>query len=370
MGANDRVRVGIIGAGSWAAGNHIPALRKRDDVELVAAVRKGRAELELLQEQFGFGHITEDYREVLDMDLDAAIVASPSVFHHEHAKAAMEAGMNVLCEKPVTIDPAQAWDLHETAQRLGRHLLISFGWHYGPLGVEAKRIMTEDGGIGQIEHMWVAMASGTRELLKATGAYEGSASDFMPDWDTWTDPAMSGGGYAPAQLSHAMGLALWLSGERAKDVFALMNNVGARVDLHDAISIRYASGATGTLSGASCPGPANAIDGEGEPWPRHQLLMRFYGSEGQLILDLERDFLWHYREDGVDNKADLPDSAGLYLCDGPPNTLIDLTLGKDVPNRSPADVGAKTVEVVSAAYESVRTGGLVSVPGAESTPGA
>jgi len=223
--------------------------------------------------------------------------------------------------------------------------------------------MVEDGGVGDVEHIMVAMASGTRELLKATGGYEGSATDFMPDWDTWTDPAISGGGYGPAQLSHAMGLALWLSGERARQVFALMNNVGARVDLHDAISIRYESGATGSLSGASCPGPANAIQVEDEPWPRHQLQIRIYGSEGQLIVDLERDFLWHYREDGIDNKVDLPEHAGLYLCDGPPNTLIDLTRAKDVPNRSPGELGARAVEVVATAYESVRRGALANVPG-------
>lgn len=363
MGANDRVRVGVIGAGSWAASNHIPVLQARDDVELVVAVRKGWDALEMLKDRFGFEHITEDYREALEHDLDAVVVGSPSVFHHEHAKAAMEAGANVLCEKPVTIDPADAWDLDATAKALGRHLVISFGWHYRPTVIEAKRMMTEDGGVGDIEHILVAMASGTRELLKATGAYEGSATDFMPDWDTWTDPAMSGGGYGPAQLSHAMGLALWLSGERAKDVFALMNNVGARVDLHDAISIRYQSGATGVLSGASCPSQAGIGDIPDEPWPRHQLQVRFYGSEGQLIVDLERDFLWHFREDGVDNKPDLPDHAGLYQCDGPPSTLIDLTQGKDVPNRSPGEVGARSVEVVAAAYDSIRTGGLARVSG-------
>lgn len=363
MGASDKVRVGIIGAGSWAVSNHIPILRQRDDVELVVAVRKGVDELKLIQDQFGFEYVTEDYREALDHELDAVVVASPSVFHHEHAKAAMESGANVLCEKPFTITAEDAWDLDQTAQELGRHLLLSFGWNYRPIGIEAKRIMVEDGGVGDVEHIMVAMASGTRELLKATGAYEGSATDFMPDWDTWTDPAISGGGYGPAQLSHAMGLALWLSGERARQVFALMNNVGARVDLHDAISIRYESGATGSLSGASCPGPANAIEVEDEPWPRHQLQIRIYGSEGQLIVDLERDFLWHYREDGVDNKVDLPKHAGLYLCDGPPNTLIDLTRARDVPNRSPGELGARAVEVVATAYESVRRGALANVPG-------
>ena len=363
MGTNDRVRVGVIGAGSWAAGNHIPVLQKRGDVELVVACRKGREALELLKEKFGFEHVTEDYREALELDLDAVVVASPVFFHHEHAKAAMEAGANVLCEKPVTINPADAWDIDATAKALGRHLVISFGWHYRPTVIEAKRMMTEGGGVGEIEHILVAMASGTRELLKATGAYEGSAADFMPDWDTWTDPAISGGGYAPAQLSHAMGLALWLSGERAAEVFALMNNAGARVDLHDAIAIRYQSGATGALSGASCPSQAGADDIADEPWPRHQLQVRIYGSEGQLIVDLERDFLWHFREDGADVKADLPAHAGLYQCDGPPDTLIELTKGADAPNRSPGEVGARSVEVVHAAYESIRTGGLAAVPG-------
>ena len=206
----------------------------------------------------------------------------------------------------------------------------------------------------------VAMGSATRELLKATGDYEGAAADFMPDWDTWTDPRLSGGGYAPAQLSHAMGLALWLTNDRASQVFAFMNNEDARVDLHDAISIRYVSGATGTLSGASTPSAANAVEEEDAPWSRHQLQVRIYGDEGQLIADLERDFLWIFREDGMDEKVNLPDHAGLYLCDGPPSTLVDLTVGNDAVNRSPADLGARTVEVISAAYESASSGLPVS----------
>lgn len=353
----------MFGAGSWAISNHIPILAARDDVQLVSAVAKGRGALEAIQDTFGFDHVSEDYREALECGLDAVIVASPPSLHHVHAKAAMEAGAHVLCEKPFTIDPAEAWDLHRTAERTARHLLLSFGWNYGYIGIEAKRIMDERGGVGDVEHVMVSIASGTRDLLTGTGGggYEGSAEGFAPDAETWTNPAKSGGGYAPAQLSHAMGMAMWLTGDRASEIFAFMNNVNAQVDMHDAVSIRYESGATGSLSGASCPAPANAIDAPDERWPRHQLLIRIYGSEGQLIIDLERDFLWHYRMDGVDEKVNLPPHAGLYLCDGPPNTLIDLTLGRNVANRSPADLGARTVEVVSAAEESAKSGGVVRV---------
>src|SRR5262249_27299719 len=157
----------------------------------------------------------------------------------EHTRAALESGAHVLCEKPFTIEPADAWELDRIARERDRALVISYGWHYGPLAIEARRMMCDEGGIGQVEHLMVAMASGTRELLKATGAYIGSAGEFAPETATWTDPALSGGGYAPAQLTHAMGFALWLTGLRARDVFAFANDTGARVDLHDAVSIRY-----------------------------------------------------------------------------------------------------------------------------------
>lgn len=359
MAGGRRVRVGVIGAGSWAVSNHIPVLGQREDVELVSAVRKGAEALAELRERFGFAHVGEDYRDALAHDLDAVVVASPAALHFEHAKAALQAGANVLCEKPFTLDPAQAWELTHLADDLGRHLLVSFGWHYRPIAVRAKELMEAHGGVGRVEHVMVAMASGTRELLRATGAYRGSATDVSPEPATWTDPQLSGGGYAPAQLSHAMGLALWLTGERVAEAFALMNHLDARVDLHDAISLRYESGATGVVSGASCPSAANAVDVDDEPWPRHQLQVRVYGSEGQLVVDLERDFLWLYRDDGVDDKAHLPPHAGLYRCDGPPNALIDLTLGQDVPNRSTADLGARTVEFVEAAERSAGSRQLV-----------
>ena len=360
MGSGKRARVGVIGAGSWAVANHIPILAARDDVELVSAVRTNPDALAVLQERFGFEHVSADYREALDLDLDAVVVAGPAGLHYEHSKAALEAGAHVLCEKPFTTDPGHAWDLHNLAVERGRHLLLALGWNYRPTAIEAKRLM-EDHGVGDVQHVLVAMASGLRGLLHGTGSYRGQDAFFQPAPKTWTDPSLSGGGYAPAALSHALGLALWLTDQRASQVFAFMNNEGAGVDLHDAISVRFLSGATGSVSGASSPVGANAVDHEDAPWPRHQLQVRVYGTEGHLIVDLERDFLWIFREDGMDLKVDLPAHAGLYGCDEPPNVLIDLTLGAAAKNRSPAELGARTVEILSAAYASAKMGAVMDI---------
>ena len=71
MGGSGKVRVGVIGAGSWAVSNHIPALAARPDVELVSVVRKGAEALQFVQDRFGFAHASEDYRDALEQDLEA-----------------------------------------------------------------------------------------------------------------------------------------------------------------------------------------------------------------------------------------------------------------------------------------------------------
>ncbi len=361
MESGRRARVGVIGAGSWAIANHIPILAARDDVELVSAVRTNRKALDLLRDRFGFSHVSDDYRDALEQDLDAVVVSSPAGLHYEHVKASLEAGAHVLCEKPFTTEPEHAWELHKLASEGGLHLLLALGWNYSPTAVEARRLL-DDPGVGAVQHVLVAMASGLRGLLHGTGSYRGQDAFFRPARETWVDPRLSGGGYAPAALSHALGLALWLTGQRASQVFAFMNNEGAAVDLHDAISVRFRSGATASISGASSPPGGSAVDQEDAPWPRHQLQVRVYGTEGHLVADLERDFLWLFRDDGTDVKVGLPPRAGLYGCDDPPSVLVDLTLGKQAENRSPADVGARTVEILSAAYRSASSGAVAGIP--------
>jgi predicted dehydrogenase len=348
-----KVRLGVIGAGSWAVSSHLPTFRQREEVEFVGVSRLGEGPLRRIADEYGFAVASQDYTDVLDAGVDAVLVSSPTGLHHEHAKAAMEAGAHVLVEKPFTIAPKEAWDLVETAERLGRHLLISFGWNYRPMVRRTKELM-ETEGIGEVEQMMIHMASVTRELLSNTGAYPDADPDTVPEQATWTDPALSGGGYAQAQLSHALGLALWLTELRGKDVFALMSNpLDAPVELHDAISIRFDNGAIGTMAGGSCHLGAGGN--------KHQLEVRAIGSDGQLHIDLEREISWLFKAPDRDIRLDLEPDAGLYDCIGPPTTLVDLTLGEDVENCSPGELGARTVELLDAAYRSARSGQLEPV---------
>jgi predicted dehydrogenase len=348
-----KLRLGVIGAGSWAISSHLPNFAaRRDEIEFVGVSRLGADMLQKVKDKWGFAVASEDYRDVIEAGMDICLVASPHGLHHEHTRAALEAGAHVLCEKPFTVEPSDAWDLVELAERTQRHLLVSFGWNYLQPMRDAKRLMDEY-GIGQVEQSALQMASVTRELLANLGDYPAASPESVPEQATWTDPA-NGGGYAQAQLSHALGAALWLTGLRGAEAFALMTAVlDAPVEHHDAVVIRYDNGSIGTMAGGSCHLGAGGN--------RHQLEFRAIGSEGQLMIDLERDEFWLFRTDGKEWRPQLAPNALFYDCDGPANTLVDLALGKDVPNCSPGELGARAVEIVDAAYRSARSGALEKI---------
>src|ERR1035437_1189223 len=272
-----KVRLGVIGAGVWAMTSHLPVLMRRpNDVEFIAVCRKGSAEVAAAAKEFGFSVASEDYRDVLAAGVDACIVSSPAYLHYEHARAALEAGCHVLLEKPMTISSSDAWELVELARSVNRHLVISFGWNYLPTYVTARELL-DTHGIGEVTGMSVHMDSGIRELLLGESLSSTGTADDQADTATWTTKAMSGGGYALAELQHALGVALGLAGVRAEEVSAFGSGGGdSGIELYDALAVSFAGGAFGTASGIGRhAGAALCLD----------LEVRIFGSSGQIHLD-------------------------------------------------------------------------------------
>ena len=190
------------------------------------------------------------------------------------------------------------------------------------------------------------MASpGGRGLFSGeTSEYAGS---YMPiEVKTYSDPIVSEGGYGQGQLSHALGLLIWLTGLDPKAVFAKMSQVGAAVDIYDAITATFQNGAIATISGAaSLPDEA-----------RYQLDMRIFGSDGMLNFDIDRERVDLYRHDGEHRLLDVRRDEGAYLCDGPLHNFVELILGLEEANLSPGYCGLRAVELLDAAYRSSRSG--------------
>lgn len=342
-----RVRVGAVGAGWWATSNHFPILAARDDVELVGVCGIG-PELTDVRDQFGFGFATTDYDDLLAADLDAMVITTPHDLHYPQAVQAIDRGLHVLVEKPVTLTARDGWDLASRVAASGTHFLAPYGWNYKPFTVEAKRLIA-DGHLGEIQHVLCHMASPTR------GLFAGNPDDIRALWEsqttgpaasTWQSPTR-GGGYAHGQISHSSALLFWLSDLRAASVMARVSTGGAAVDLFNAAVITFDGGAIGSLSGA-------ATVPDNDPY---QVDIRIFGTEGVLLLDTERERMQLHRYDGRRWDLDIAPGSGAYECIVPPNRFIDLITGVSTENNSDAVVAAKSVELIDALLRSSAAGG-------------
>ncbi len=348
----DKARIGFIGAGWWATANHLPVLRKRadevGDVELSAVCRLGTDELREVQEAFDVPYGTEDYRRMLDeVELDGVVVASPHTLHFEHARAALERGLHVMVEKPMCTKSADAKELVRMADEKGLHLLVPYGWHHKPYIQEAKRQL-DAGVVGKIESVLCHMASPIRGLLQGLDFdHEANGGGlFAPDPATWADPVVADGGYGHSQMSHSLGLMSWLTGLLPREVFAMMAEAESRVEMYDAVTVRFEDDVIGALSGS----------GDIPEGQMFQLDIRIFGSEGMLLLDVERARLAIHRHDGQDHVHDVAPDAGAYSCEGPPENFADLVLGLAVENYTPGTAAMRSVMMLDAAYRSSKSG--------------
>jgi predicted dehydrogenase len=340
-----RVRVGVIGAGSWSNAVHLPALVGREDVDVVAISRRDGALARRIAERFDIPLATEDWQEVLRQELDAVVISTPPNVHLEQVTAALESGAHVLCEKPFAITSEAAWRMVEASRRTRRHLLIAFGWNYMPLMQGARRL-AEERGIGDVEFLTLEIRVAVRELLMHGTAYNSASGEVPPRASTFIRPEISGGGQAPVTMSHAFGLALFLSRLDARDVYARMWHGPAGVDVHNAMIVDFVGGAIGAINGASAH----------ESKPNVEWSVAIFGSGGQLQVDSTTADVHFGSQDGHVYRADLPPEAGRYEPAGPIRELIAVAKGGPPGDESPAELGARTVELVEASYRSVVSG--------------
>ncbi len=339
----NQVKLGIIGAGWWAAENHIPVLQARPDVKVSAACRLGKAELSRLQDRFKIPFVSEDYREVLNQELDGVVVCSPHNLHYEHARAALDRGLHVLCEKPMVLHAPEARDLAARVQAAHRHFLIPYGWNYSELAIKAKENI-DQGRIGAIEHVHCHMGSAHRDFFNGLPTWWSENSFFKPQASTWADPAV-GGGFLHGQLTHALGLMFYVTGLAPDQVFAFINAFQSGADCSNAISCRFTNGATGSLGGTATLPPRST----------YQVDIRIFGTEGMLVMDIERPRLELRRNDGTGGMIPVNQAPGGYSCVEPLHAFVDLIQGKAVENRSSVKIGARVVEVLDAAFRSANS---------------
>ncbi len=156
----DTIRVIQAGLGIWGR-SWTGVVREAPGVELAAVVDPDPDALGHVDAAPGFTALEEAFATVA---CDAVLVASPPRTHHAVAKAALEAGKHILCEKPLATSLEDAFDLLEVAARADRVLLVSQNYRYNAPFRAVRRVLME-GEIGALASVRISCRRDTRTLF-------------------------------------------------------------------------------------------------------------------------------------------------------------------------------------------------------------
>lgn len=220
------IRIGLVGAGAAAEGIHLPALARIADALVVAIADPVRARAEHLQAAFGIPAVYADYRGMIP-HVDAAIVAVP---HHLHAPVAidlLDAGIDVLVEKPMAPTTAECDDMIAASNRSGAILAVGLLRRFAP-----TLRWTSD-----------ALAAGLLGRVESFDIREGLVFRWPIRSAAWFHPR-DGGVFADIG-THIVDLLLWWFG----DVSAIdyRDDAVGGVEADAVADVRMANGVTGRV---------------------------------------------------------------------------------------------------------------------------
>ncbi|MCM1976959.1 MULTISPECIES: Gfo/Idh/MocA family protein [Streptomyces] len=280
-----RVRWGILATGGIAA-TFAADLVDLPDAEVVAVASRSQASADAFAERFGIGRAYGDWESLAaDEDIDVVYVATPHSAHRAAAGLCLEAGRNVLCEKPFTLNLREAEELVALARDRGRFLMEAMWMYCNPM-VRRLKALVDDGAIGEV---------------RSVSADFGIAGPF-PASHRLRDPAQGGGALLDLGV-YPVSFAQLLLGEPS-DITARAALSDEGVDLQTGAVLSWESGALASVHCSIVGGTATAAS--------------VTGSQGRI--DIPHGFFFpdHFvlHRDGRDPEKFLADSA-----DGPRTSM-------------------------------------------------
>lgn len=271
-----RLKLGMVGGGEGAfiGGVHRIASRLDDRYELVAGALSSDASRAISSAR-ALGIADEraytDFEEMARAErarpdgIDVVAIVTPNYMHFPVARAFLEAGIHVICDKPVTTSLDDALALKELVKTSGAYFALTHNYTGYPM-VRQARDLVHQGKVGKIR---VVQAEYVQDWLAD------KAEDTDNKQARWrTDPKQSGPAGCLGDIgTHAFNLAQFIAGSRATEVAADLTTFvpGRRLDDNVHVMLRFDDGARGMLwSSQVAPGNENALS------------VRIYGDKGGL----------------------------------------------------------------------------------------
>jgi len=286
--AGRRIRLGMVGGGQGAfiGAVHRIAARMDDQYELVAgALSSDAARAKASAQDLG---IAEDraytsYEEMAKAEaarpdgIEAVAIVTPNNVHAPAAKAFLNAGIHVICDKPLTLTTDEAKELVALVKSTGKIFMLTHNYTGYPM-IRQARAMIANGDLGEIR---LVQAEYPQDWL--TERAETSGSNKQAEWRT--DPKRTGAGGCIGDIgTHAYNLACFVTGLELDELLAQLSTFveGRQVDDDVQILLKWKGGAKGMLWASQV-----AVGNE------NGLKLRVYGTKGGLEwTQADPNYLW------------------------------------------------------------------------------
>jgi xylose dehydrogenase (NAD/NADP) len=320
------MNIGVISTANIGRGRVIPAIEKTEATVQAIASRDGERAASVADE-LDIPQSYGSYAELLDDEsLDAVYNPLPNAMHAEWTKRAADAGLDVLCEKPLGVDASQSQAMTEYCAERGVTLMEAFMYKYHPRTERAVEIAQSQLG----------------ELRRVDARFHFALPDRE---DIRLDPELAGGSLMDVGCYAVTAARLFLGEPHTVSATAIdRRDCGVETSLTG--MLEFDGGATATIS-------------SGFDASVHQY--RVVGTEGRLEVDRafvpDGETTLRYSVDGrtVEEQFDPIDQYQLEV-----EHFLDVVESGETPRTDGAEA-TRTMRVIDALYESVETGSSVSV---------
>ncbi len=324
-----KTRIAMIGCGSMARYHIREIMQQGDDSEIVAMCEPSEAAYAASAQLYLDAGLEPPpnqpdlARLLAGHPLDAAFIITPHAYHHDQTVACLEAGVDVLLEKPMVMNGAEAEDLIAVQQRTGRLLVVAFPGSLSPR-IRKAVSMLRSGELGRLLSI---------------------SATVWQDWgpntvDTWRQvPALAGGGFLFDTGAHMLNTVVDLAGEDFAQVAAWLDDNDRPVETLGMVMGRLRSGAWVTMHACGETIPSCASD------------VRVFGSKAIL-----RTGIWGERLELQPSGATrlrtvkTPPSSGVWQ-------QFQAVRRGEIANPSPPEVGLRMARLYDAIKESAAQGG-------------
>jgi len=347
----NRIRFGIVGCGAigpW----HAQAIADTPEAVLTACCDIIEDRAANLAARYGNARVYTDYIKLLEDDVvDAVCVCTPSGLHGKVTIDAAAAGKHIICEKPAEITLPKIDAMIEACDRAGVKLGVILQRRTSPMWHAVKRAV-DNGRLGKM-----VLGDAYLKYYRSQEYYD--SGDWRGTWE------LDGGGALMNQGVHLVDILRWIMGP-VESVYACADHLVRDIEVEDTACavLRFSNGAMGVLEATTSVTPG--MD--------HRL--EFHGSIGSILIDGDRIKRWAV-PDCEDDQYSVAGNGGVDIKIGTAHTAPTscATAGHQIQiadlcsaireDRDPMVTGKearKSVELILAIYESVKTGQPVTLP--------